>query len=160
MGKRLTTQQMKFVEMYLASGHAQKSALAAGYSEKSAKNGYRILKLPAVEAVVRRRQEEIALETVDVDKVLRELGNIAFADAADYVAVEEGRICVKDTGVLPLEKRAAIAFVKEGTKGVEVKLHDKLRALEILGKAAGLFSEREKKEEQEKEFRVELKVVE
>ena len=34
---------------------------------------------------------------------------------------------------------AAVASIKAGTKGIEVKLYDKLRALELLGKIYGVF---------------------
>lgn len=159
MARRMTAQQQKFAEGYLASSNGYRSALAAGYSESVANNAYQILKKPQVAEYVKKRQAELARECVDVERVLRELASIAFSDAGDYVEVEDGQVRVRDTKALGAEKRAAIALVKEGTRGVELRLHDKLRALEILGKSAGMFSEREKQEEREKVFEVELRVV-
>ena len=40
---------------------------------------------------------------------------------------------------LPEEKRKAIASIKEGQYGTEVKVHDKVKALELLAKHLGMF---------------------
>ena len=44
---------------------------------------------------------------------------------------------------LPDDKAAALAGIKQGANGIEVKLHDKIRALELLGKAVGMFDSKE-----------------
>ena len=36
-------------------------------------------------------------------------------------------------------KQAALAGIKQGAHGIEIKSHDKVRALELLGKATGFF---------------------
>jgi phage terminase small subunit len=46
---------------------------------------------------------------------------------------------VIDTADLPDDKQAAVSSIKQGRNGIEVKLHDKPRALEMLGKYLGLF---------------------
>ena len=42
-----------------------------------------------------------------------------------------------------------IASIKQGANGIEVKTHDKVRALEMLGKMLGMFDSRETPPEQE-----------
>jgi len=63
----LKERQEKFCQSYLINKNATKSAIAAGYSEKSAYNqGYRLLQEPAIQ----RRLEELEEEySTDVDVV-------------------------------------------------------------------------------------------
>ena len=72
-------------------------------------------------------------------RILRELGHIAFARATDLIAVENGQLTVADTGSLTEEQSCAIASVEKVSGGLKVKFYDKLKALELLGKAVGLF---------------------
>lgn len=93
--------------------------------------------------------------------MLKELSAIAFSDFTDLVSVEtdpeEGQVIViKDTSLLKRDCRKAISSVKAGTKGVEIKLYDKLRALELLGRVNGIFSD---KDAGEKEALDELKAL-
>ena len=44
-----------------------------------------------------------------------------------------------DTADLPEEKKGAIAAIKQGRHGIEMKLHDRVKALELLGKHFGMF---------------------
>lgn len=118
---------------------------------------------PAIAAAIAARRTAVS-EKLEITQewVLQRLRAIAGADAADYVEVEtapaqklgihpitgevvmlpagwEQYVKVIDTADLPPEKRAAIAGIKQGRNGIEVKLHDSLRALDMLGKYLGLF---------------------
>lgn len=73
------------------------------------------------------------------EKILQELGAIAFARTTDVLAVRDGALTVADTATLPPELACAVAAVEKGPGGIKVKLYDKLKALELLGKAVGLF---------------------
>ena len=82
-------------------------------------------------------------EFMDTDRCYREilgqLRAIATVDVTDVVGVSDGAINVRSTGELTREQRAAIASIEKGTGGLKVKFYDKLKALEWLGKAMGLF---------------------
>ena len=73
------------------------------------------------------------------ETVLEALKAIAFSDFTDYIRVEDGEVRVKDTCQLTEAQRSAIAGIKDTGKGVEIKLHDKQKALELLVKYLGLF---------------------
>ena len=72
-------------------------------------------------------------------QVLEELQAIAFARVTDYVQVEQGALVVCDSNKLTKGQAAAIASIEKVTGGMKVKFYDKLKALELLGKAMGLF---------------------
>ena len=48
-----------------------------------------------------------------------------------------------DTDRLSPDKRGAIAGIKEGKFGIEVRGYDKLKALELLGQHLGMFTGKE-----------------
>lgn len=67
-----------------------------------------------------------------------------FSDFTKFVSLEtlpeRGQVMtVTDTALLNRQSAKAVASIKAGTKGIEVKLYDKLRALELLGKIYGVF---------------------
>ncbi len=71
--------------------------------------------------------------------MLDELACIAFSRATDYVEIRDGKAFVKDSAGLSDSAARALVSIREGTKGVEVKLGDKLKALELLGRCMGAF---------------------
>ena len=86
---------------------------------------------------MKNRQKRVEITQ---DMVLAELAAVAFANGTDFVTVTQtGSVRITPTGVLPAEKKKAIAAIKEGQYGTEVKLYDKVRALELLGKHLGVF---------------------
>ena len=84
-------------------------------------------------------EEEGKLFTFDITgpRVLRELAAIGFADIGDFAEiVREGNgveLRIRPSEEIPRRARAAMAGVKQGTRGIEIKLADKLSALEKLG---------------------------
>jgi phage terminase small subunit len=80
---------------------------------------------------------------VTIDRIVGEYVKIAFADAGDYFDWGPNGVTVKDKSELTPEQRSAVAEVSQTVteKGgtIRVKLHDKLNALEKLGKHLGMF---------------------
>ena len=72
-------------------------------------------------------------------KVLEELAAIAFSNAADHLQVVDGQLEIQQTDRLKKKQQAAVASVEKTSSGIRVKLYDKLKALELLGKYLGLF---------------------
>ena len=138
---KLTGRERRFLEAWLDSGDPEQAAQAAGYSPERAKAaGARLLERPAVQRELRLRlRDRPRLRPVRQQDILAELCAIAFSDFTEYVRVEDGAVLVTDSRDLDYSQRAAIAGIKDTGKGVEIKLHDKQKALELLAKYLGLF---------------------
>lgn len=160
---KLTPKQQQFVREYLIDFNATQAAIRAGYSPKTAQViGAENIKKPMVAAEIQRLGQKTAQKLeITRESIMQELAAIGFARASDFVRVETepttrlgvhpltGEIIslpsycqtvrITNTDELPEDKAAALAGIKQGTNGIEVKLHDKVRALELLGKAVGVF---------------------
>lgn len=139
---KLTEKQKRFVQEYLVDLNATAAARRAGYSEKSASRiAVELLNKNQVSAEIQKQQIKRQKRVeITQDKVLEELAAIAFANGADFATVNQnGIVRITPTAALPDEKRKAIASIKEGQYGAEVRVHDKVKALELLGKHLGLF---------------------
>ena len=143
---RLTDKQKRFVEEYLVDLNATQAAIRAGYSEKTAEQmGYQLLQKTSVQEAIQLAMAARSERTeITQDMVLRELAAIGFSRATDFVKIKQnGTVVLTPTDELNLEQRCVIASIKEGRHGVEVKLHDKLSALHLLGQHLGMFSRKD-----------------
>jgi phage terminase small subunit len=141
-GVALNEKQERFVEEYLVDLNATQAAIRAGYSEKTARSiGQRLLTNVDIQKEIQREKKDRSYRTrITQDNVLRELAAIGFARSTDYAHINEnGHVVLTPTAWLTEEQRIAIAGVKETQFGVEVKMHDKIRALEMIGKHLGIF---------------------
>lgn len=165
---KLTAKQQRFCDEYLIDLNATQAAIRAGYSEKTAQmQSSRLLSNVMVQHYLqKRKQERVERTEITQDMVLYELANIAFSNAADYAAVVEkdamtevegNMIPVLDAEGKPVKYRTvepvltkdlteqqkrALAVIKKGRDGFEIKPHDKVRALELLGKHLGMWEEK------------------
>ena len=139
---KLTDKQKRFVDEYLVDLNATAAAKRAGYSEKSASRiAIELLNKTHVSAEIQKRQAKLRgkLE-ITQERVLEELAAIAFANGTDFATINRnGLVRLVPTDDLPEDKKKAVASIKEGQYGTEVKLHDKVKALELLGKHLGVF---------------------
>ncbi|MEG1967225.1 MAG: terminase small subunit [Clostridia bacterium] len=142
MAGKLNERQKRFADEYLIDLNATQSAIRAGYSPKTAtKIGAENLTKPdIVEYIERRKKARIERTQITQDFVLEELMKIASANGTDFASVgKRNRVTITPTDELVPEKRAAVASIKKGKNGVELKTYDKLKALELLGKHLGIF---------------------
>lgn len=154
---KLTAKQIRFVDEYMVDFNATQAAIRAGYKAKTAHViGAENLRKPKIAEEIARRQKDLQRRTeVTQDRVVKELARVAFADATDYACVEtltyeneDGTVSPvqivspKDTDTLSDDQRAAIAGIKHGANGIEIKLHDKIKALELLGRHIGMFNDK------------------
>ena len=143
----MTKKQKIFADEYLIDLNATRAYRVAYPSVKKDEtvraNGSRMLTNANVAKYISERMQERQQRTeVTQDMVIKELAAIAFARATDYAAVRGGTVCIKDTDSLSDEQICAIAGIKEGKFGVEIRLNDKEKALELLGRHLGRWNDK------------------
>ncbi len=150
----LTHRQERFIEEYLLDLNATRAAIRAGYSPRSAAAcGWTLLQKPAIQDGIERAMEERRMRvSVDQDRVIEELAAVAFGNLTDFVRVErddEGQMCLRLTPTEQVEKRLRPALadirLKDGRDGkmeFSARTHDKMRALELLGRHLGVWKDK------------------
>lgn len=144
---KLTPKQKRFVAEYLVDLNATQAAIRAGYSEKRASEiGYQLLQKTTVQAAIQAAMADREKRTgVTQDWVVQELYKIAHADRGGIAKVIGGGSAVEltDTDELDDEQRAALVGVEETKFGIKVTTCDKLKALELLGRHLGMFTDKQ-----------------
>lgn len=145
---KLTAKQQRFVEEYLIDLNATQAAIRAGYSPKTAnEQGARLLANASVQEAIAKAMAERSRRTgISQDRVIQELARIAFVNPQKVINSEDASIRADATE----DDLACIQSVKvktmDGEKGSsverEVRLNDKMRALELLGKHLGMFKDK------------------
>ena len=143
----MTNKQNRFCEEYLIDLNATQAAVRAGYSTSTAGAiGAENLKKPQIRACIDKALAEQSKRTgVTADRVVRELAKVAFVNSADVVDFNSATVkpdASKDNTAAIASVRVKTIPTKDGD-GVEreIKLADKLKALELLGKRYGLFTD-------------------
>lgn len=136
----LTAKQQRFVAEYLVDLNATQAAVRAGYAKKGAKDqAYQLMQRLEISAAVAAGMEARNKRTqVDADYVLDRLTEIDQMDLAE-IHGDDGKL-------LPIKQWPLLwrQMVKEvDMKSGKVKFHDKLRALELIGKHVNVNAFRE-----------------
>lgn len=147
--EEVNTRRRKFVAEYLREPNATKSAKLAGYSSKTAYSiGQHLLKVPEIMAAVAKALKQYEITK---DRILGEIARSAFANMQDYTRVDADGKPVLDLSSITRDQFAAVAEITEDTTGgsgdgerrlvlrTKLRLHDKTKNLELLGKHLKLF---------------------
>lgn len=143
----LTAKQKIFADEYLIDLNATRAYKVAypkvKNDETASAAGARLLRNVKVEDYIQKRMKDREKRTeITQDMVLKELAKIGFANVTDYVTIEGSYVKVKQTEDIPSEKIGAIAGIKEGANGIEIKLNDKGKALELIGRHLGMWKDK------------------
>lgn len=141
---QLNPQQQKFVTEYLERFNATKAAIAAGYSEDRAEHtGYDLRQNPTVAEAI---AEGLTSRGITEARISSAIAELAFdQDASDFEqAVESGTPLkeLKKAGVNTKFVKSISRSVNESGVNRKVELHDRLKALELLGKVRAMFTEK------------------
>jgi phage terminase small subunit len=148
----LTKREQLFVAEYLVDLNGAQAAIRAGYKPQNARAQASRL---STKANVQRALEEAykareARTQVTADSTVRELGRIAFSDPGEIF--DDDSNLVVSIKQLPAHVRACIASVEVVTRNLtagdgrqervyKIKWWNKPRALELLGRHQGIFTE-------------------
>lgn len=144
----LTAKQKRFCEEYLIDLNATQAAIRAGYkqSDYTDTNANKLLENTSVAKTIAKAMAERSKRCgISQDRVVNELAKIAFLNASNLINTEDGTVRADATE----DDLACIQSVKVKTSSSEtgwseereVKVGDKLKALELLGKHLGMFKD-------------------
>lgn len=155
----LTEKQKRFADEYLIDLNATQAAIRAGYSAKTAEQmGYKLVQNSLVSKYIQERQKRREKRTeITQDKVLAELSKIGFASITDYLEYKTVQRVIEYKDGEPVIDWAMLvnAFESAGVDGAPIqevsvtkdgtfkfKLHDKGKALELIGRHLGMFTDK------------------
>lgn len=144
----------RFVKEYLLDQNATRAAIAAGYSEKTARSqGHRLLTKDDIKSQIETENAKVnAKLDVTVERIKKELARLAYCDVRSFFNPDGSAKAITEldedsaraiagfemaelfTGTG--EERATAGYIKK------FKLTDKVRALEQLGRHLKMFTDR------------------
>ena len=144
-GPGMNKRHKLFVKYYLQSFNATEAAKKAGYSEKSAyAQGSALLKHPQIRHFIENEYEE-RKDSLDIstNRVLQELARIAFCDISKVLTWNSRDVTMKPSDGLSEDETRAIQTISDSSgpqsKRKVVKMHDKVKALELLCRHLGIL---------------------
>ena len=152
----LSPKERAFIREYTRDRNATRSAIAAGYSPKTAAQiGYQLLQKTSVGAALAKREARLADQAeISAKEIIERLTVLARADMGDVAQWDEDGLRLLpseeiDTRVIAqvTQTEKFIKVLKDGEDGREVllsrekivKLHDPKTALKLLGDHLGVF---------------------
>lgn len=155
MARAITDNQRAWAEAYVSSSkfNASDAARQVGITESE---GRRYRAFPHVIDYVEQLQAEaVKSRLISMDRTLEEIISIALSDLTEVVTVDDkGRLIVRALDDLPRSVRCCIKSIKlrrsrkasddpdpEFEEVFEITLHDKIKALEMLGRYQKMFSD-------------------
>jgi phage terminase small subunit len=153
---KLTPKQKRFIEEYLIDLNGTQAAIRAGYSEKTAmEQGYQLLQKTSVQNAIQNAMIERSKRTeITQDRVLQELAKVGFADIKNFLSFNtdlttvgydnKGNRITDYVHVVQLKDSeeidgAVISEVSLKDGQLKFKLHDKMKALQDIGRHLGMF---------------------
>jgi phage terminase small subunit len=162
----LSPKRKRFCEEYIIDLNGLQAAIRAKYSKATAQQqSSRLLSNVKVQAYIKVLMDKRSVRTdITSDRVLQELAAVGFARIDDFLKVEEqtqtealgvdeeGKpitntwtaksVNIFETDGMDKNKLPAVASIKQTKEGIELKLHDKMKSLELLGRHLGMWKDK------------------
>jgi phage terminase small subunit len=147
MSTKMTDRQRRFCEEYLVDLNATQAAIRAGYSTVGAgQQGCELLKIPKIRARIDADMAELSRRTgVNAERVIRELAKIALVNPRAVIDFNSARVLEgasdDDTAAITGVKVKTMTSESGASIEREVRMESKVKALELLGKHFGMFTD-------------------
>ena len=157
----LPPRQKRFCIEYLKDWNGTRSYMAAfrrkdkttgrwiiPQEETAAVEASKLIRNPKVKAEIDRLTDELFADEKARLKwfVLNELQKIAGSNITDVLSVQDQNVSVNNTEDLPDHVKRSIEQITESKNkyggSISVKMHSKTKALELLGRCAGMFDDK------------------
>ena len=144
----LNPKQARFVEEYLVDCNGTQAAIRAGYSKKTAnEQSSALLAKPHIQDALKiglHAKSERA--GITAERVLQELARVAFGTPRDLMTWGANGVVLKESETLTEDQVAQVSEVSESESqfggSLKIKRHDKVKALELLGRHLGMFKDK------------------
>jgi phage terminase small subunit len=143
-----TIKQNLFVKNFIVDFNVTRSAIAAGYSKKNAAAiGSNLLQNPHVQNAIQKEIDK-RMNRLDIqqDMVISELFKLAFSDISQFVSWSPDGVVLKSSDELPAYASSCVSEVSQSVNqfgnNIKFKLHDKTKALELLARHLGMFTDK------------------
>ena len=152
--RELNPKEQAFIREYVKDFNGTKAATRAGYSAKTAnEQGARLLAKVSIQNALSKMTEQFEEDAeLKVKDLQRHLRKIIEAKVTDFIHFNESGVSfVKNSDEFPPEVAGVLQSItvvenhsQDGnmTLRSSVKLHDKLKAIELYGKTIGAFLDR------------------
>lgn len=146
--EKLTPKQQRFVEEYLVDLNATQAAIRAGYSESTATviASQNLTKLNIQQAIQEAMSERSKRTEITADMVVAELARVGFSNIGHYLKFNASGVTLNDSSLMTDDALRCVSEVTESVSkdggSVKFKLHDKVSALEKLGRHLGIFKDK------------------
>lgn len=141
----MTKKQKRFCEEYLIDLNATQAAIRAGYSPDTAGAiGAENLTKPEIQRAVAQAMAERSRRTgVNAERVVLELAKVAFVNVGNVIDATDATL-KEDAAPEDLAAIQSIKVKDMGEMGIEreIRMADKLKALELLGRHLGMFNDK------------------
>lgn len=155
MAQKSAIRYQKFAQEYVIDLNATRAAQAAGYKESRAHvTGSELVKNRRVRAMIDKLLSKRASKLeLTAEMVTEELKRLAFSNMGDFTRVDVDGKPVLDLSAISRDQFAAVQEIREDTTGgsgdgerkvvvrTTVKLADKTKNLELLGRHLGMFQD-------------------
>ena len=156
--KKLTEKEKLFIKYYpKLKFNGTKSAIAAGYSKKTANRiaSQLLTKLDIQKAIKKNIDNRLARIDLSQESILSELKKVGFSDIKDYINIDSKGMTLKDLDYVDTSAISSIKVTKfKKTTNIDLKMYNKLHSLELLGKHFDMFNETNKFEIDLSNFKV------
>lgn len=145
---KITPKQQRFIDEYMVDLNATQAAIRAGYSPTVAREmGCENLAKPYIKVQIDLKMAELSKRTgINAERVVRELAKMAFVNPLDVINIDDAAIKAginnDDAAAISSVKVKRIPTEEGEIVEREIKISDKTRNLELLGKHLGMFTDK------------------
>jgi phage terminase small subunit len=142
----MTNKQKRFCEEYLIDLNATQAAIRAGY--KVRQSGDDNMSNPVMRAYIDKCLAERSKRIgINQDRVVQELARIALVNPTDVINANDATVkseANRDDTAAILSVKVKVIPTQDGGEITEreIRMADKIKALELLGKHLGMFKDR------------------
>lgn len=137
----LTPREDAYCREYLIDLNQTQAAIRAGYSKKTAaKIASVLMNHPRIkERILESMKQRAERLEISADSIIKELAIVAMARMGQFADWGAAGVCLKESTEVDTR---AVQSIRESDEGaLSIKLHDKVRALEIMGRHFGILGE-------------------